>query len=59
MSMQRRQVLQILSYAFGAGFILPRNSFATAAQALRRLPAPGRQLRQPQKPNRKELKWKK
>ena len=32
MSFQRRQLLQILSYAFGAGFILPRNEFAMAAQ---------------------------
>jgi len=29
---QRRQLLQILSYAFGAGFILPRNEFAMSAQ---------------------------
>jgi glyoxylase I family protein len=32
MSFQRRQLLQILSYAFGANFILPRNKFAIAAQ---------------------------
>jgi predicted enzyme related to lactoylglutathione lyase len=32
MSFQRRQFLQILSYAFGAGFILPRNQLAMAAQ---------------------------
>jgi glyoxylase I family protein len=32
MSFQRRQVLQTLSYAFGFGFILPRNQFAVAAQ---------------------------
>jgi glyoxylase I family protein len=32
MSFQRRQLLQILSYAFGASFILPRNELAMAAQ---------------------------
>ena len=32
MSFQRRQVLQVLSYAFGAGFILPRNGLAMVAQ---------------------------
>lgn len=32
MRVQRRQLLQILSYAFGAGFILPQNKSATAAQ---------------------------
>ncbi len=32
MSFQRRQLLRILSYAFGASFILPRNGFAMAAQ---------------------------
>jgi glyoxylase I family protein len=32
MSFQRRQLLQILSYAFGSGLILPRNEFAMAAQ---------------------------
>jgi predicted enzyme related to lactoylglutathione lyase len=32
MSFQRRQVLQTLSYAFGFGFILPRNEFAVTAQ---------------------------
>lgn len=32
MSIQRRELLQILSCAFGSGFILPRNEFATAAQ---------------------------
>ena len=32
MSFQRRQLLQLLSYAFGAGFILPRNELAIAAQ---------------------------
>src|ERR1700739_4396033 len=31
MSFQRRQLLQILSYAFGSGFILLRNDFAMAA----------------------------
>jgi glyoxylase I family protein len=29
---QRRQLLQIFSYAFGASFILPRNKLAMAAQ---------------------------
>jgi hypothetical protein len=32
MSLQRRQFLQVLSYAFGASFILPRNQSAIAAQ---------------------------
>jgi glyoxylase I family protein len=32
MSFQRRQLLQILSYAFGASFILPQNALAMAAQ---------------------------
>ena len=32
MSVQRRQLLQILSYAFGSSFILPQNEFAMAAQ---------------------------
>ena len=32
MSLQRRQVLQIVSYAFGSGFILPRNELAMTAQ---------------------------
>ena len=30
MSVPRRQLLQILSYAFGSGFILPRNELAMA-----------------------------
>ena len=32
MSFQRRQLLQILSYAFGSSFILLRNEFAMSAQ---------------------------
>jgi glyoxylase I family protein len=32
MSFQRRQLLRILSYAFGSSFILSRNEFALAAQ---------------------------
>src|SRR6516165_4558865 len=32
MSLQRRQLLQILSYAFGSSFILPRDQFAMASQ---------------------------
>jgi len=32
MSFQRRQLLQLLSYAFGASFILPTNKLAIAAQ---------------------------
>jgi len=32
MSFQRRQLLQILPYAFGFSFIQPRNEFAVAAQ---------------------------
>ena len=31
MSFERRQVLKMFSYAFGAGIILPRNEFAMAA----------------------------
>jgi len=34
MSFQRRQLLQILSYAFGSRSILHRNEFAVAAQSL-------------------------
>src|SRR5215831_8921774 len=33
MGVQRRQLLQILSYAFGASFILPQNELAMAAQS--------------------------
>lgn len=33
MSFQRRRLLQLLSYAFGSSFILPRNDFAMSAQA--------------------------
>ena len=33
MSMQRRQLLQGLSYAFGAGFILPHSDLARVAQS--------------------------
>jgi glyoxylase I family protein len=42
MSFQRRQLLQILSYAFGSSFILPRNELAMAAQnpAQKASPAP-------------------
>lgn len=32
MIFRRRQLLQILSYAFGSGYILPRSGFATAGQ---------------------------
>jgi hypothetical protein len=32
MSFQRRQLLQVLSYAFGASFILPQNELAMAVQ---------------------------
>jgi glyoxylase I family protein len=32
MSLQRRRLLQILSYAFGSSFILPRNGLAMPAQ---------------------------
>ncbi len=32
MSFHRRQLLQLLSYAFGASFILPQNKLAMAAQ---------------------------
>ena len=33
MSFQRRHLLKLLSYTFGAGFILPRNELAVAAQS--------------------------
>jgi len=33
MSFQRRQILRVFSYVFGASFILPRNKFAMAAQS--------------------------
>ena len=32
MSVQRRQLLQMLSYAVGSSFVLPQNEFAMAAQ---------------------------
>jgi len=32
MTLQRRQLLQILSYAFGSSFILPQNALAMTAQ---------------------------
>ena len=41
MSFQRRQVLQVLSYAFGAGFILPRNELAMVAQNAAQAASPG------------------
>jgi predicted enzyme related to lactoylglutathione lyase len=40
MSFQRRQLLKILSYTFGAGFILPRNELANAAQNAAQPPSP-------------------
>jgi predicted enzyme related to lactoylglutathione lyase len=40
MSFQRRQVLQILSYAFGSSFILPSNEYAVAAQNPAQSPGP-------------------
>ena len=42
MSFQRRRLLQILSYAFGAGFILPGNELTIAAQGTAHpaIPAP-------------------
>ena len=40
MSFPRRQLLQILSYAFGFSFILPRNEFAMAAPVQPASPAP-------------------
>jgi glyoxylase I family protein len=40
MSFQRRQVLRILSCAFGSGFILSRKEFAIAAQNPPESPAP-------------------
>jgi glyoxylase I family protein len=40
MSFQRRQLLQILSYAFGSSFILPQNELAMAAQNLAQAASP-------------------
>src|SRR5579862_4946045 len=40
MSLPRRQLLQILSYAFGSSFILPRNEFAMGAQNSAQLASP-------------------
>src|SRR5579872_4785958 len=40
MSFQRRQILQGLSYAVGAGFMLPRNEFAMVAQNASKADAP-------------------
>src|SRR6266700_5468736 len=40
MSLQRRQLLQILSYAFGSSVILRRNEFAMAAQNSAQLASP-------------------
>ena len=34
MNFQRRQLLRILSYTFGASFILPKNELAMATQNL-------------------------
>jgi hypothetical protein len=59
MSFQRRQLLQILSYTFGATFILPQNKLAMAAQnphSQRVLLRLGRQLLNM---NREQRKWKK
>src|SRR5215813_860465 len=33
MSLQRRRLLQVLSYAFGSSFVLPQSELAMAAQA--------------------------
>src|SRR5215472_10918657 len=40
MSVPRRQLLQLLSYAFGSSFILPQNGFAMAAQNPAQPPSP-------------------
>lgn len=40
MSVQRRQFLQIVSYAFGASLILPQNELALAAQNPAQLASP-------------------
>jgi len=60
MSFQRRQLLQILSYAVGASFILPQNELVMAAQnpAQPANPAPPAKAA-PQNTNREERKWKK
>jgi len=62
MSFQRRQLLQLLPYAFGSGFILNRNELAMAAQP--HSPHPGQRVllrlrRRLLKTNLEEWKWKK
>jgi hypothetical protein len=59
MSLQRRQLLQVLSYAFGSSFILPQNEFVIAAQnpAQRANPAP--LVKAAVKMNRAQRLWKK
>lgn len=50
MSFPRRQVLQMLSYAFGASFILPQNKSAMAAENAAQNPAPAASPAPPAKP---------
>jgi len=59
MSFQRRQLLQIFSYAFGASFILPKNELAMAAQNPHSQRVLFRRRRQMLNMNQEERKWKK
>jgi glyoxylase I family protein len=49
MSLQRRQLLQILSYAFGANLILPRNESIIVAQNAAQPPSPAPPAKAPSK----------
>lgn len=53
MSFQRRQLLQVLSYAFGAGFILPRNEMTMAAQTTTQPASPAPPAKATAKPESK------
>ena len=59
MSFKRRQLLQILSYAFGSSVVLSRKEFAIAAQNLAQPPSPARLRRQLLSLNQEECKWRK
>jgi len=56
MSLQRRQLLQILSYAFGS---LSRNEFAMVAQNPAQPASPAPPAKAALHINREERKWKK
>ncbi|HEU5414761.1 MAG TPA: VOC family protein [Candidatus Angelobacter sp.] len=53
MSFPRRQLLQMLSYAFGASFILPQTKLALAAEKAAQNPAPATSPAPPAKPTAK------